>query len=72
MSYRGIENVVHFRNIHMPMYDFAIKSIDRPNNKVSVYIKPWDPKLFPWTEDDWNLQHTEWAFEKGEYYPVEL
>jgi len=40
MSYRGIENVVHFRNIHMPMHDFVIKSIDRQNNKVSVYIKP--------------------------------
>jgi hypothetical protein len=43
-----------------------VLSIDRENNVLMVEIIPDSPLNSSW-EEDWNLEHTEWGFERGEY-----
>lgn len=46
-----------------------VHSVDRDKNSLSVIlIDGLDERV----EDHWNLQHTEWGFESGEYYEVVL
>lgn len=55
-----------FRNIHMPIHSFIVLIVLPQVNQLEVRIvSPTGPQ---WTETDWNLEHTQWAFEKGEYY----
>lgn len=62
-----LEPGLKFRNVHMPGHTFFIRDIVRASNSCSVLIVN-DTHGTQWTERDWNLEHTQWAFEKGEYY----
>lgn len=44
-----------------------VLDVDTQNNKLSVRITPQEEGRTSWVDDDWNLQHTIWGFEKGEY-----
>lgn len=55
-----------FRNIHMPAHSFEVISVTPKVNQVEVRI--YGNGGVQWTETDWNLEHTQWAFEKGEYF----
>lgn len=37
-------------------------------NLLHVKIDPQEKGRTPWEEDGWNLQHTKWGFETGEYF----
>jgi hypothetical protein len=55
-----------FRNVHMPTHSFIVLIVTPKVNQLEVRIvSATGPQ---WTEKDWNLEHTQWAFEKGEYY----
>jgi len=62
-----LEPGLQFRNVHMPGYTFFIRDFVKADNICSVLIVN-DTHGTQWTERDWNLEHTLWAFEKGEYY----
>lgn len=61
-----------FTNANMPDHHFEIVGILPDLNKCWVEISP--PLGYKWIEKDWNLQHTIWGFERGEYalfrYPI--
>lgn len=45
-----------------------VLEIDEPNNRLRVGLtKKNDTFNFNWNED-WNLQHTIWGFERGDYF----
>lgn len=55
-----------FRNVHMPTHSFIVLIVTPKLNQLEVrVVSPTGPQ---WTENDWNLEHAQWAFEKGEYY----
>jgi hypothetical protein len=59
---------LHFQNIHMPQHDFFVEAVDPIFNKLAVHIRhKINPESY-WTESDWNLEHTQTAFDRGEYY----
>ena len=41
-----------------------VLSVDVENNRIKVLITP--PETASW-EEEWNLLHTVWAFERGDY-----
>lgn len=43
-----------------------IDHINEEDNDLEVYITPPNPKGQKWFEH-WNLQHTIWGFEQGDY-----
>lgn len=55
-----------FKNVHMPNHSFEVHSVDPANNSLAVNIR--SANRLCWTEIDWNLEHTQWAFERGEYF----
>lgn len=55
-----------FLNVHMPAHSFEVHSVDPANNMLAVNIR--SANRLCWTEIDWNLEHTQWAFERGEYF----
>jgi hypothetical protein len=57
---------VKFRNVHMSAHSFEVISVTPKVNQLEVRI--YGTGGVQWTETDWNLEHTQWAFEKGEYY----
>ncbi len=52
-----------FTNVHMREYVCTICWIFRDENRLVVGLKGETEFI----ETDWNLQHTIWAFERGEY-----
>lgn len=69
---KQLENGDTFTNKNMPDHHFEIVGILKDLNICWVEITP--PIGYKWIEKDWNLQHTVWGFERGEYvlntYPV--
>lgn len=63
-----LEPGTKFRNIHMPGFTFFIRDMVQAANVLSVLIVDDLNNDNQRIERDWNLQHTYWAFEKGEYY----
>ncbi len=45
----------------------TVISFDETTNKLHVLIDPQEENRTSWEEDDWDLQVTKWAFEKGDY-----
>jgi hypothetical protein len=59
-----------FANTHMPGFMFYVLRVDKENNKLFVQLNPpASHGVHPWTED-WNLEHTRWGFERGEYWQI--
>lgn len=56
-----------FKSKHFEM-DAEIFKIIPDENRAEVLLKAKDGH--EWLEKDWNLQHTIWGFENGEYYAV--
>lgn len=46
----------------------SVKGINADTNSLDVKVDPQQDGVPPWTENGWNLQHTLWGFENGEYY----
>lgn len=59
---------IDFNNVHMPGYRFIIQIINHEANTLAVQIINCNAPYNERVETDWNLEHTQWAFEKGEYY----
>lgn len=55
-----------FRNIHMPDYSFTV--VKATPNFLDVTIAHDKEENHRWTENDWIMEHTQWAFKKGEYF----
>lgn len=60
-----IQPSLKFNSSHLPDHSFEVINVAPGNNKLTVRIT--SPGGDRWTEPDWNLHHTQWAFEKGEY-----
>ena len=46
----------------------TVLNADTVTNLLKVEIDPQIKDRNSWIEDGWNLQHTLWGFEKGDYY----
>jgi len=46
----------------------SLISFSRENNMAEVKITAGESE---WTEDNWNLEHTIWGFERGDYSIIE-
>lgn len=55
-----------FKNEYMPEHSFEVFHVDREKNVAMVKITPPAPGVHHWAED-WNLEHTEVGFGRGEY-----
>lgn len=56
-----------FANQHMPGHSFEVSTVNTEENTLNVYITKGDG--LPWP-DTWNLEHTRWGFERGEYWEL--
>lgn len=56
----------NFNNRHMPNHSFVVTNLIPRENKCWVRIIPKNGQ-HEWTEKDWNLTHTLYGFERGEY-----
>lgn len=63
---QNIQSGFIFFGTHLPECSIKILQVYPENNCLSVEIT--HPHKIKWIEDDWNLQHTIWGFESGEYY----
>lgn len=55
-----------FRSKYMPGALITVLFISIDHNLLHVELKPSNFGSSPWQED-WNLQHTIWGFERGDY-----
>lgn len=61
---------LRFANVHMSGFTFTVLNVDKDkNNLVAQIYPPESHGVHPWTED-WNLEHTRWGFERGEYWEI--
>lgn len=69
---RQPENKIHvglkFKSVHFSA-DAEIVAIREEANQVDVKLTSSEGHAR--VEKDWNLQHTKWGFERGEYIPVD-
>jgi hypothetical protein len=56
-----------FLNEHQPGQLYTVVNIDTEKNSIDVGIQFQDRT---WTDKGWDLQHTIWGFERGEYWKV--
>ena len=61
-----LEAGMNFTNVYMPKCSFQIIEVSPADNVLQVVIHPENPGHSKWFEC-WNLEHSIWAFEKGEY-----
>ena len=57
-----------FTSVHFSA-DAEIVAIREDTNQVDVRLTSSEGHAS--VEKDWNLQHTKWGFERGEYIPVD-
>lgn len=57
-----------FTSVHFSM-DAEIVAIREGTNEIDVKLT--SSEGFAHVEKGWNLQHTKWGFEQGEYIPVD-
>jgi hypothetical protein len=56
-----------FLNEHQPGQLYTVVKVDTEKNSIDVGIEFQDRV---WTDTGWDLQHTIWGFERGEYWEV--
>ena len=48
--------------------DIEVKSVDEANNLLAVKLTM--KSGYSWSEDDWNLEHVQWGFERHDYFKL--
>lgn len=54
-----------FKSLHFSM-DAEVKEVREESNQLDVILTPSDGHAF--VDKGWNLQHTKWGFERGDYF----
>jgi hypothetical protein len=57
-----------FGSTNFPMIA-EIANVKETENKLEVFLIATNGHM--WFENDWNLQHTIWGFERGEYFVIQ-
>lgn len=57
-----------FTSIHFPMIAEVV-NVNEKENELSVLLTRPDGSS-SWQEDNWNLQHTKWGFERNDYTAI--
>ncbi len=62
-----IKEGLQFRSKWLKALITVIK-VSEKTNLLHVSIDPQEEGRHVWEETEWNLQHTIWGFESGDYY----
>lgn len=60
-----------FMNMHMPGQLMEVIRVYPESNLIDVKIGEVSGASIAWVDKGWNMEHTRWGFERGEYWEVD-